>query len=118
MRAVGIAGRRLAQRSPRSSRITSVSRTTTARARSSSERVMRATLAREARGDTRGFAWTRGSVIWTRGNARVATLQKTPRTGENMTIPHSPRDAARALDDHLALVGHDIQRWIDLFADD
>lgn len=35
-----------------------------------------------------------------------------------MTIPHSPRDAARALDEHLALIGNDIQRWIDLFADD
>lgn len=35
-----------------------------------------------------------------------------------MTTTHSPRDAARALDEHLELIGHDIQRWIDLFADD
>src|SRR6185369_13395909 len=106
MRAVGIAGRRFAQRSPRSSRITSVSRTMRARASSSSDRVMLATLARETDHDTHGFAWTRGSVIWTRGNGRVATLQNTPRTGENMTTTPSPRDAARALDEHLELIGH------------
>ena len=35
-----------------------------------------------------------------------------------MTTTHPPRDADRALDEHLALIGHDIQRWIDLFADD
>lgn len=35
-----------------------------------------------------------------------------------MTTTHPPRDAARALDEHLDLIGRDIQRWIDLFADD
>ncbi|MDC3987880.1 nuclear transport factor 2 family protein [Polyangium jinanense] len=28
------------------------------------------------------------------------------------------RDAAQALDEHLALISQDIQRWIELFADD
>jgi uncharacterized protein len=35
-----------------------------------------------------------------------------------MTTTPSPHDAASALDAHLALLGHDQQGWIDLFADD
>lgn len=32
------------------------------------------------------------------------------------TIAH--RDAARAIDEHLELIAHDIERWLELFADD
>ena len=79
---------------------------------------MDATLAHEPSRDTRALAWTRGTGFWTRGNERVATLQKALETGEQMTTIPSPHDAARALDEHLALLGSDQQRWIDLFADD
>jgi ketosteroid isomerase-like protein len=35
-----------------------------------------------------------------------------------MTTNTEPRDAAQALDEHLRLIGRDMQRWIELFADE
>lgn len=41
-----------------------------------------------------------------------------PQSPPHASPQSPPLDAAQALDAHLALVGRDLERWLDLFADD
>ncbi|WP_437968656.1 nuclear transport factor 2 family protein [Sorangium sp. So ce260] len=41
-----------------------------------------------------------------------------PQSPPHSSPEASPLDAARALDAHLALIGRDMEAWLDLFADD